>query len=232
MRMGFILRLLILLIVCFAGMHLGRGLWQPIYVNLVGGKTTDEVLHKIEEPGLSRLGLTRDDVENMDHLTLIGIKDERLLELWVHSAEGQLLLKTYPFTAFSGALGPKLEEGDGQIPEGMYRIEYLNPNSSYHLSMKLNYPNAFDRAKGDLDGRDHLGFDIFIHGSNVTIGCIPIGDQAIEEVFYLVSKVGVEHVDVILAPFDMRKGERMLEVDEISWEAELYRAIDKVLQAF
>ena len=88
-------------------------------------------------------------------------------------------MRTFPFQGFSGTLGPKLREGDGQIPEGLYRIEYLNPNSSYHLSLKIDYPNAFDREKGRSDGRERLGYDIFIHGKSVTVGCIPIGDEAI-----------------------------------------------------
>jgi len=62
------------------------------------------------------------------------------------------MIKSYPFTGFSGGLGPKLREGDGQIPEGVYAIEYLNPNSQFHLSVKLDYPNVFDKAKGRADG--------------------------------------------------------------------------------
>jgi hypothetical protein len=61
-------------------------------------------------------------------------------------------LKTYPILAGSGTLGPKLVEGDGQVPEGLYRVESLNPNSSFHLALRVNYPNEFDRAKGKLDG--------------------------------------------------------------------------------
>lgn len=149
------------------------------------------------------------------------------------SRDGNLKkIKTYPFTGFSGDLGPKLREGDGQIPEGIYAIEYLNPNSSYHLSMKVSYPNAFDRDKGSKDGRKSLGNDIFIHGKSVTIGCIPIGDAGIEELFLMVSEVGIEHVEVILAPYDMRRSTRTIEIAEIDWEAELYSEIHSVLARF
>ena len=104
-----------------------------------------------------------------------------MLEVWGRLKSSELeLFKRYSFTGFSGGSGPKLREGDGQIPEGIYAIEYLNPNSQFHLSMKLNYPNTFDKAKGKADGRDRLGFDIFIHGGSATIGCIPIWDAGIE----------------------------------------------------
>jgi murein L,D-transpeptidase YafK len=70
----------------------------------------------------------------------------------------------------SGKAGPKLREGDGQVPEGIYRIDGLNPNSSYHLSLKLNYPNDFDLEQARTEGRTELGGDIFIHGKAVSIG--------------------------------------------------------------
>ena len=131
------------------------------------------------------------------------------------------MIKSYPFTGFSGGLGPKLREGDGQIPEGVYAIEYLNPNSQFHLSVKLDYPNVFDKA----DGRDRLGFDIFIHGGSATIGCIPIGDAGIEEVFLMVSEVGINNVTAIVSPYDMRTNTKRIEIPGIIWEQELYDLI-------
>ena len=77
-----------------------------------------------------------------------------MLEVWGRLKSGELeLIKRYPITGFSGGPGLKLRDGDGQIPEGIYAVEYLNPNSHFHLSIKLNYPNAFDKAKGKADGR-------------------------------------------------------------------------------
>ena|GEM_PF-1459468 len=171
--------------------------------------------------------LTSELLAEFSSLTLLGLKEERSLELWGHrgSEVGPELLRVYPFTGFSGAPGPKLREGDGQIPEGIYRIEYLNPHSSYHRSMKLDYPNAWDRAKGLQDERVQLGFDIFIHGSFVTVGCIPIGDEAIEELFTAVETFGYRKVTVITAPWDMRVREEDPEIDGIDWEAELYAKI-------
>ena len=135
------------------------------------------------------------------------------------------MIKSYPFTGFSGGRGPKLREGDGQIPEGVYAIEYLNPNSQFHLSVKLDYPNVFDKAKGRADGRDRLGFDIFIHGGSATIGCIPIGAAGIEEVVLMVSEVGINNVTAIVSPYDMRTNTKRIEIPGIIWEQELYDLI-------
>ncbi len=71
-------------------------------------------------------------------------------------------------------------------------IEYLNPNSKFHLSMKVSYPNSFDREMAKLDNRDNLGGDIMIHGSNRSVGCIPIGDGGIEELYFLVKRVATK----------------------------------------
>lgn len=148
-------------------------------------------------------------------LRILVFKNERRLE--VH-APGWETPRVYPMTGFSGTLGPKLKEGDRQIPEGVYGIEYLNPNSSYYLSMKVSYPNDADRQRAKADGRTKLGGDIMIHGKNVTIGCVPIGDDAIEDVFYLANAVGIKNVSVIIAPYDMRKGRKPeLEKSPLLW---------------
>ena len=148
-------------------------------------------------------------------LRILVFKHERMVEV---QAPGWSAPRTYPMTAFSGTLGPKLREGDGQIPEGVYGLEYLNPNSSYHLSMKVSYPNADDRAQAEKEGRTNLGGDIMIHGSNATVGCVPVGDEAIEEVFYLVQAAGLPNVAVVIAPYDMRAGRRPeLEACTLPW---------------
>jgi murein L,D-transpeptidase YafK len=115
---------------------------------------------------------------------LRAFKRERIIELWVsRTASGAFeLLKEYSFCASSGALGPKRREGDGQIPEGFYHVDRFNPASSFYLSLGLNYPNQSDRILG-ASGR--LGGDIFIHGDCVTIGCIPITDDLIKELYLI-----------------------------------------------
>jgi murein L,D-transpeptidase YafK len=125
--------------------------------------------------------------------------------VWVETSGQVVFIHSYSVLAASGHNGPKLREGDRQVPEGFYRITSLNPNSSYHLSIKLNYPNAFDQQHADEEGRDHLGGDIFIHGKAASIGCLAMGDPAIEELFVMVEKVGRSNVQVIIAPHDPRQ---------------------------
>ena len=80
-----------------------------------------------------------------DRLVFVGLKQEKTLEIWASGANGQFkLIRTYPILGASGRLGPKLREGDRQVPEGIYRIESLNPNSKFHLSIRINYANNGD----------------------------------------------------------------------------------------
>ncbi|MDP2342227.1 MAG: hypothetical protein Q8O67_14820 [Deltaproteobacteria bacterium] len=109
-----------------------------------------------------------------------------VVELWARDKNqpALTLVKSYPICALSGSLGPKRREGDLQIPEGFYTISKLNPQSSYHLSMRVDYPNASDRVRGKaLDAKAPLGGDIMVHGECVTIGCIPLENEPIEEVY-------------------------------------------------
>lgn len=158
-------------------------------------------------------------------LRIFVFKSERVAELVAPGWESPI---RYPMTGFSGTLGPKLQEGDGQIPEGVYDVEYLNPNSRFYLSLKVSYPNVFDREQARRDGRENLGGDIMIHGKDVTIGCIPVGDDAIEDIFYLVHSVGVGNVVVVISPYDMRKGRKPeLENSPVPWYRDLYDRIEK-----
>ena len=163
-------------------------------------------------------------------LAILVFKNERSVEL---HADGWEKPRVYRMTGFNGMLGPKLREGDGQIPEGIYGIEYLNPNSAFHLSLKVSYPGAFDRRHAREDGRRNLGGDIMIHGGSATVGCIPIGDDAIEEVFYFVAKAGMGNTSVIIAPYDMRKGRvAELERSPVPWYGALCDEIARRLSKF
>ena len=165
-------------------------------------------------------------------LTLIAMKYERQLEVWGELNGKWSKIGVYPFTGFSGRLGPKIEEGDRQIPEGIYKISYLNPNSKFHLSLRVNYPNAFDKKIAKREKRTGLGGDIMIHGKNQTIGCIPIGDESIEELYMLAEKVGIENIKVILAPVDFRKMNVNIKENRHPWLRELYDEITKEMKHF
>ena len=167
------------------------------------------------------------------NLTLIGLKNERILEVWTEKHGKKIHLVSYPFTAFSGILGPKFKEGDRQIPEGIYKIGYLNPKSKYHLSMNINYPNDFDKRMAKKEKRTNLGSAIMIHGKAVTIGCIPIGDNNIEELYFLAEKVGRKNIKVILSPVDFRKTKvNITKNNKHPWLKELYAKIKKEMKPF
>jgi murein L,D-transpeptidase YafK len=123
-------------------------------------------------------------------------KYDSQLEVWVRnsSTEPYKLFKTYKVCALSGALGPKRMEGDYQVPEGFYYINVFNPRSTYHLSLGLNYPNASDMVLSDSI---KPGGDIYIHGSCLTVGCIPIQDHQIEELYVLASQSRAQGQDFI-----------------------------------
>lgn len=110
-------------------------------------------------------------------------KLEQILEVWATDDVQYKLIKTYNFTATSGIFGPKQQEGDQQIPEGFYQLETFNPESKFYLSFKINYPNFADSARNKAI--QNLGGDIYIHGNNQTVGCIPIGDENIAELYWL-----------------------------------------------
>lgn len=130
------------------------------------------------------------------YLYIRSFKYDSQLEVWVKntSKEQYRLFKTYKVCALAGTLGPKRMEGDYQVPEGFYYINEFNPRSTYHLSLGLNYPNASDKVLSDSI---KPGGDIYIHGSCVTVGCIPVTDQQIEEIYVLAAHAKDQGQDFI-----------------------------------
>jgi hypothetical protein len=164
--------------------------------------------------------------------TLVILKEERRLELWAAGAQGPWrFVRSYEVLAASGGPGPKRRQGDLQVPEGSYRVLWLNPNSGYHLSLKLDYPNAFDRRQARAEGRTNLGGDVFVHGRDVSIGCVALGDRGIEELFVLAAEAGPARVKALLAPYDFRKRPPPADAQP-AWVATLYRDLERDLRAF
>lgn len=129
-------------------------------------------------------------------------KYDAQLEIWVKNSvkEKYKLFKIYDVCLQSGTMGPKRIEGDYQVPEGFYYVTEFNPNSSYHLSLGLNYPNPSDRILSDPV---HPGGNIFIHGSCVSVGCVPVTDSDIEEIYIMASnarRAGQEYIPVHIFP--------------------------------
>ena len=157
---------------------------------------------------------------------LLGLKQERELQLYAAGLAQELaFIRSFAILGASGGLGPKLREGDRQVPEGVYRVVYLNPNSIAHLALALGYPNEFDRANADEDGRESaiLGGDIMIHGGSSSIGCLAMGDQTAEDLFVLAADAGLEHGVVVVSPVDFRRTELPAQFDSPTpWTPRLY----------
>ena len=130
------------------------------------------------------------------YIYLRSFKYDSQLEVWVKNEikEPFKLFKTYKVCALAGSLGPKRMEGDYQVPEGFYYINEFNPNSAYYLSLGINYPNVSDMVLSDSL---RPGGGIYIHGSCVTVGCIPITDQQIDELYILAAHAKDEGQDFI-----------------------------------
>lgn len=167
-------------------------------------------------------------------MALVAIKDEKALELHARSAGGAWkFVHRYPVLAASGVSGPKLRQGDKQVPEGIYGISFLNPDSKYHVSMRVNYPNTFDRAMAKRDGRSKLGGDIMIHGKNVSAGCLAVGDDAAEELFVLAAETGLDNVKLVIAPTDFRQnGVPDAVASAPNWVPGLYTQVASAMKSF
>ena len=162
----------------------------------------------------------------------VALKDQRVFEVYAGDGAKTNFIRRYPILAASGVLGPKLREGDRQVPEGIYKIELLNPNSAYHVSLRVNYPNAFDRAQATKEGRINLGGDIMIHGQAASIGCLAMGDEAAEDLFTLAADVGIRNIKVICSPVDFRRQKSLPDnFQPAPWVLKLYQQIAAQLAA-
>ena len=169
------------------------------------------------------------------YIYIRSFKYDSELEVWVRNTvtEDFKLFKTYKVCALAGNLGPKRIEGDFQVPEGVYYINEFNHNSAFHLSLGLSYPNVSDRLLSDIK---QPGGDIYIHGSCVTTGCIPITNPQIEELYILTSyakSAGQDFIPVHIFPvrFNVQRSLFYLE-KQIQNDADLKRFESKLKQVF
>lgn len=159
-------------------------------------------------------------------LFITAYKAEGKLEVWL-KANGQnqfRLFKTYDFCEHSGTLGPKIIEGDLQTPEGFYKINVFNPMSNFHLSLGVDYPNAVDKARTGKNRK--TGGDIYIHGNCVTVGCIPLTDDKIKEVYVLgveARNYGQANIPVYIFPFKMTESNLKKHIAQYPKQADFWR---------
>lgn len=153
---------------------------------------------------LAKLNVSVDQLE----VFIRGFKEEKDLEVWVKQKKDTTwkLYTTYPICESSGVLGPKRCQGDNQVPEGFYHVNVFNPYSNFYLSLGVSYPNASDKVfacKSDAGGA------IMIHGNCVTIGCIPITDERIKELYVLCVEAknsGQKEIPIHLFPARLKDG--------------------------
>jgi len=166
---------------------------------------------------------------------LRAFKTEKKIELWAKNISDTVFvqIKEFSICDLSGEIGPKRRYRDLQVPEGFYHIAKLNPYSKYYLSMEINYPNASDSIRGV---RGHLGNEIFIHGSCLSSGCLPITDDKIKELFvYCIEAYnsGQEEIGMTIFPSQLNetnysalKSKYSKDKDKISLWADLKKSYD------
>ena len=164
---------------------------------------------------------------------MVVFKREKRVEVYAGPSLYDLsFVRSIAITAASGGPGPKLREGDRQVPEGVYEVDSLNPNSLYHVALRLAYPNAFDQRMAERDRRRKLGSAIMIHGSDKSIGCVAVGDDAAEDLFVIAADAGLDHVSVVIVPRDFRRtGEHEPMPGQPAWVHELYADLDLKLRS-
>ena len=148
--------------------------------------------------------------ETFGNIYIRVFKMECMMEVWVQKPDGKyILFKEFNIYALSGVLGPKRKEGDKQVPEGFYYINDFNPQSSYYLSLGINYPNESDMK---LSSFDRKGNDIFIHGAQCSAGCLAMSNYYIEDIYMYAVKAhsnGQQRIPVHIFPFKMTDSKMM-----------------------
>lgn len=196
---------LLLLIACFT---LSACVTNPLArINAIRAETLPKVNRQ----------LAKADLRPGAHTYIRIFKEEAILEAWLRddSTGTYRLYKTYPICNYSGALGPKIHEGDMQAPEGFYDVteEWLWPQSVHHLAMNIGFPNEYDKARG------RTGSHIMIHGGCKSEGCYAMTDKGIEEIYLLVEQSLVNNplpVPVHIFPFKMT-AEKLAQYEQSPW---------------
>lgn len=163
-------------------------------------------------------------------LYIRAFKEERLLEAWGYDPKLKkyTLVRAYPVAAASGTLGPKRESGDGQVPEGFYHVSAFNPQSRFLLSLRVDYPNAADLKFAAPDP----GGDIYIHGSRVSIGCLAMTDDKIQEIYLLALAAKAQPIPVHIFPAKLTSPNLSRLIARYPAHAALWRSMKPMFDAF
>jgi murein L,D-transpeptidase YafK len=233
---AFVIFIVLLTVGGYSFYECGRSIWVPVYSRVIGARTMEGVIKDINpkvekrlEPYFKRAGVQYFPKK----LTFVAFKKERKLEMWGEKSGKWIYVRSYKILAASGKPGPKLKEGDKQVPEGIYNITAMNPNSIFYLAMLVGYPNNYDKLQAQKENRTNLGGDICIHGNHRSAGCLAMGDTNIEDLFLATYKVGMQNVRVIIAPYDFRDDKNInYNITKVSWRKELYDTVRNELKAY
>jgi len=163
-------------------------------------------------------------------MTMIALKQERMVYLFAEN-KSPVLIGSYPLSTFSGKLGPKLRQGDLQIPEGVYEIN--GRAASFRLVLKVKYPNEFDLRMASEDKRSSLGSDILVHNGTVSTGCLVLSMPDMQELFIAASDVGVSNVSLIIVPCNLLKSSPDTDFSrQPAWVPQLYQSLKKKLERY
>lgn len=167
-------------------------------------------------------------------MTWIALKKEKVLLLFAPNRKGKLVqVLNYPILGTSGITGPKLKEGDKQIPEGFYKISGMRPKVIAHVGLDINYPNAEDKMHAQKEKRKTLGGDIMIHGSYWSTGCLAMGNEAIEELFTLAHDTKYGNISVLFAPCDLTTKTCNIDFQkQPKWLPGLYQRLKKEMSRY
>jgi hypothetical protein len=163
---------------------------------------------------------------------LIYLKEENRLYLFAPDQKQKWIeIACYKLTSWAGTLGPKLKEGDMQMPEGFYKFTALDART--HLCLWINYPNSWDRAQAKLEHRSALGGDIQIHEGVYSTGCIVLDHPSMTELFVLAHDIGCENIELIMAPCNLATHEPTIDFGaQPRWLPKLYKQLKGSLTRF
>ncbi|MDR3617480.1 MAG: TonB C-terminal domain-containing protein [Candidatus Obscuribacterales bacterium] len=163
-------------------------------------------------------------------ITMIALKQERVVYLFAEN-KSPVLIGTYPLSTFSGKLGPKLRQGDLQIPEGVYEIN--GRAASFRLALKVKYPNDFDLSMAAHDKRTALGSDILVHNGTVSTGCLVLSMPDMQELFIAAIDVGLSNVTLIIVPCNLLKSSPDIDFSrQPAWVPQLYQSLKEKLERY
>ena len=164
--------------------------------------------------------------------TWVALKAEKVLYVFAHDRKGKMRrVLTFPVIGASGSAGPKLKEGDKQVPEGFYKLTRFRPHLVAHIGLEIDYPNAEDRRHAQAQRRHNLGNDILIHGSRWSTGCLAMENEPIEQLFVLAYDSGISSINLIFAPCNLSAKNPTVDFGkQPDWLPALYERLRKALE--